>query len=112
MSSEPEKVVTTEQQQQQQEEEYEVEISESGSDTSSSDLIEYKPSWLSVLRFSAVNLFFPFINGMMLGFGEIFANELGIRWGWIGAYNHPIRQRIDRDLIIQRQRLKQKKEES
>lgn len=33
----------------------------------------------------AINLFLPFVNGMMLGFGEIFAHELGFRWGWSAA---------------------------
>ncbi|ANB11775.1 Mim1p [Sugiyamaella lignohabitans] len=39
----------------------------------------------SILETSAINLFLPFINGLMLGFGEIFAHELGFRWGWSGA---------------------------
>ncbi|KAK9377779.1 outer membrane protein TOM13-domain-containing protein [Lipomyces chichibuensis] len=51
-------------------------------------------TYLSILRFSAINLLFPFINGMMLGFGEILANEIGIRWGFIGAELHPIRINI------------------
>lgn len=33
----------------------------------------------------AINLFLPFVNGMMLGFGEILAHELGFKWGWVGA---------------------------
>ncbi|KAK9462657.1 outer membrane protein TOM13-domain-containing protein [Lipomyces oligophaga] len=56
----------------------------------------------SLLRFSSIQLLFPFINGVMLGFGEIFANELGIRWGFIGADVHPmrinIRNQVDRRL--------------
>lgn len=29
-----------------------------------------------------INLVLPFVNGMMLGFGEIFAHEVCFRWGW------------------------------
>lgn len=38
-----------------------------------------------LLRRSAINLFLPFINGIMLGFGEIFAHEVGFRYGFVGA---------------------------
>lgn len=38
--------------------------------------------WLALTSKIAVNLFVPFINGLMLGFGEIFAHELGLTWGW------------------------------
>lgn len=56
---------------------------------SSSDspaLILYKPPtpW-SLLRGVAINLFLPFINGMMLGFGELFAHEAAFRLGWGGT---------------------------
>jgi hypothetical protein len=40
---------------------------------------------VSSLSSLAINLFLPFINGMMLGFGEILAHELGFKWGWVGA---------------------------
>ncbi|CAN6621089.1 mitochondrial import protein 1 [Trichomonascus vanleenenianus] len=40
---------------------------------------------------AVINLFLPFVNGMMLGFGEIFAHELGFKWGWVGARVHPLR---------------------
>jgi len=43
------------------------------------------PTILSLLRTTAINLILPFINGVMLGFGEIFAHELAFRWGWRGA---------------------------
>lgn len=43
------------------------------------------PSFKDILISSAINLVLPFINGMMLGFGEIFAHELGFKWGWASA---------------------------
>ncbi|KAK9354601.1 outer membrane protein TOM13-domain-containing protein [Lipomyces doorenjongii] len=70
-------------------------------------------TYMSILRFSAINLLFPFINGMMLGFGEILANEIGIRWGFIGAELHPIRTNIRKQ--VERNQLEEarkKKEES
>lgn len=43
------------------------------------------PSVKDILISGAINFVLPFINGMMLGFGEIFAHELGFRWGWSAA---------------------------
>ncbi|KAA8906092.1 outer membrane protein TOM13-domain-containing protein [Sphaerosporella brunnea] len=40
------------------------------------------PTALTFLRTAAINLILPFINGLMLGFGELFAHELAFRWGW------------------------------
>ena len=53
---------------------------------SSSPVILYKPPtpW-SLVRGVAINLFLPFINGMMLGFGELFAHEAAFRLGWGGT---------------------------
>ena len=48
-------------------------------------VLHKKPTLFSFLTSCAINLFLPFIHGMMLGFGEIFAQELGFRWGWSGA---------------------------
>ncbi|TGZ85392.1 TOM13-domain-containing protein [Ascodesmis nigricans] len=46
-------------------------------------MLLYKPpTALSLLRTTAINLILPFINGLMLGFGELFAHELAFRWGW------------------------------
>lgn len=46
----------------------------------------YKPPSLrDIIIKTAINCLLPFINGMMLGFGEIFAHELGFRWGWSAA---------------------------
>lgn len=40
------------------------------------------PTALTFLRSAAINLVLPFINGLMLGFGELFAHEIAFRWGW------------------------------
>ncbi|KAM0328608.1 hypothetical protein ACHAQA_005018 [Verticillium albo-atrum] len=54
--------------------------------SSSSPVILYKPpSVWGLLRGAAINLFLPFINGMMLGFGELFAHEAAFRLGWGGT---------------------------
>lgn len=47
--------------------------------------LTYGLPWLPVIKRLSVNLFIPFINGIMLGFGEIFAHELGLIWGWRSA---------------------------
>lgn len=39
----------------------------------------------SIFWSCAINILLPFVNGMMLGFGEIFAHELGFHWGWSAA---------------------------
>ncbi|KAF5867157.1 hypothetical protein ETB97_004078 [Aspergillus alliaceus] len=59
------------------------ELSES---TSSSPLILYTPPTIwSILRGAAINLVLPFVNGLMLGFGELFAHEAAFRLGWSGT---------------------------
>ncbi len=40
---------------------------------------------LKYLSRTAINLILPFINGMMLGFGEILAHEIGFRFNWSGS---------------------------
>lgn len=56
------------------------------SSTSSSPLILYKPpTFWSILRGAAINLVLPFVNGLMLGFGELFAHEAAYRLGWSGT---------------------------
>lgn len=54
--------------------------------SSNSPVILYKPptAW-SLVRGAAINLLLPFINGMMLGFGELFAHEAAFRLGWGGT---------------------------
>ncbi|KAL7652102.1 hypothetical protein ACMYSQ_009415 [Aspergillus niger] len=61
-------------------------ISGSQSSSSSSPLILYKPPTIwSILRGAAINLVLPFVNGLMLGFGELFAHEAAYRLGWSGT---------------------------
>ncbi|EMR10271.1 hypothetical protein PNEG_01537 [Pneumocystis murina B123] len=50
----------------------------------------YKKIW-SLIRSSLINMFLPFINGVFLGFGEIFAHEISIRWNILGARQRPHR---------------------
>jgi hypothetical protein len=54
--------------------------------SSSSPLILYKPPTLwGLVRGAAINLLLPFVNGLMLGFGELVANEMAFRLGWSGT---------------------------
>lgn len=56
------------------------------SPSSSSPVVLYKPPTMwSLIRGAAINLVLPFINGMMLGFGELFAHEAAFRLGWGGT---------------------------
>ena len=56
---------------------------ELSSSTSSSPMILYKPPTIwGILRGAAINIFLPFVNGLMLGFGELFAHEAAFRLGW------------------------------
>lgn len=45
-------------------------------------IIYQPPTIWSILRGAAINLLLPFINGMMLGFGELLAHEFAFRLGW------------------------------
>lgn len=45
-----------------------------------------------VIKRAGVNLFLPFVNGFMLGFGEILAHEVGFYYGWFGAKISPPRR--------------------
>jgi hypothetical protein len=59
------------------------EMSSSPPSTSSSPMILYQPPTIwGILRGAAINLFLPFVNGLMLGFGELFAHEAAFRLGW------------------------------
>ena len=59
------------------------ELSASPPSSSSPAVILYQPPTIwSIFRGAAINLFLPFINGMMLGFGELFAHEAAFRLGW------------------------------
>ncbi|KAL2829823.1 outer membrane protein TOM13-domain-containing protein [Aspergillus pseudoustus] len=67
----------------------------SSSTSSDSPLILYKPSitlW-GILRGAAINLVLPFVNGLMLGFGELFAHEAAFRLGWSGTKIFPTYRR-------------------
>src|SRR3954451_12309908 len=62
------------------------ELSPSPPSSSSSPLILYSPPTLwGLLRGAAINLLLPFINGLMLGFGELLAHEAAFRLGWGGT---------------------------
>ncbi|KAI9047198.1 hypothetical protein LZ554_008652 [Drepanopeziza brunnea f. sp. 'monogermtubi'] len=65
----------------------------SPSPASSSDsppLILYSPPTMwGLVRGAAINLLLPFINGLMLGFGELFAHEAAFRLGWGGTKVFP-----------------------
>ncbi len=56
------------------------------SSDSSSPLILYSPpTFWSIARGAAINLILPFVNGLMLGFGELVAHEAAWRLGWSGT---------------------------
>ncbi|KAI1435246.1 outer membrane protein TOM13-domain-containing protein [Xylaria sp. CBS 124048] len=57
-------------------------------------LVLYKPptAW-SLIRSTTINIVLPFINGLMLGFGELFAHEAAFRLGWGGARVFPSSRR-------------------
>jgi YidC/Oxa1 family membrane protein insertase len=62
------------------------ELSTSPPSSNSPPIILYRPPTVwSLMRGAAINLFLPFINGMMLGFGELFAHEVAFRLGWGGT---------------------------
>jgi len=57
------------------------------SNITSSD-VSYTENSFSILKFFgrlSVNLVLPFINGLMLGFGEIIAHEIGFHYNWTGS---------------------------
>ncbi|KAI8373684.1 outer membrane protein TOM13-domain-containing protein [Blakeslea trispora] len=45
------------------------------------------PTLMWVLKSTAINFILPFFNGVMLGFGEILANELVFKYGWFGYHS-------------------------
>lgn len=49
-------------------------------------MILYSPPTVwGLLRGAAINILLPFVNGLMLGFGELFAHEAAFRLGWSGT---------------------------
>lgn len=66
-------------------------VSASPPSSSSSPVILYQPPTIwTIIRGTAINLLLPFINGMMLGFGELFAHEAAFRLGWGGTKVRPL----------------------
>ncbi|RCI11638.1 hypothetical protein L249_7654 [Ophiocordyceps polyrhachis-furcata BCC 54312] len=62
--------------------------------SSGEPVILYRPPTMwSLVRGAAINLVLPFINGMMLGFGELFAHEAAFRLGWGGTKVFPLSRR-------------------
>ncbi|KAK5116139.1 hypothetical protein LTR62_008465 [Meristemomyces frigidus] len=54
-------------------------------------MILYQPPTLwSILRGAGINLLLPFVNGLMLGFGELFAHEAAFRLGWANTKIFPL----------------------
>ena len=45
-------------------------------------VIYSRPTFWTLVRGAAINLLLPFVNGMMLGLGELLAHEIAFRWGW------------------------------
>jgi hypothetical protein len=47
------------------------------------DTLPVRSRFLALLSSLSINFFLPFVNGVMLGFGEIFAKTVIVRWfGW------------------------------
>ncbi|KAL9069308.1 MAG: hypothetical protein Q9161_005588 [Pseudevernia consocians] len=66
------------------------EVSPSPPYSSSSPMILYSPPTIwGLLRGAAINVLLPFVNGLMLGFGELFAHEAAFRLGWSGTKIFP-----------------------
>ncbi|KAI9825745.1 MAG: Mitochondrial inner membrane protein oxa1 [Phylliscum demangeonii] len=79
--------------------------------SSTSPLILYSPPTIwSFLRGAAINLVLPFVNGLMLGFGELLAHEAAFRLGWGGtkysavaaarAYRHQPLHQLGRGFLL------------
>ncbi|EOD44988.1 putative mitochondrial import [Neofusicoccum parvum] len=71
------------------------ELSSSPSSSSSPVILYTPPTLWGLVRGAAINLVLPFINGLMLGFGELFAHEIAFRLGWSGTkmQSDPVRRR-------------------
>ena len=62
------------------------ELSPSPPSSSTSPMILYSPPTVwGLLRGAAINILLPFVNGLMLGFGELLAHEAAFRLGWSGT---------------------------
>ena len=61
-------------------------LSPSRPSSSESPMILYQPPTIwGLLRGAAINILLPFVNGLMLGFGELLAHEAAFRLGWSGT---------------------------
>uniref|UniRef100_A0A093XDT3 Mitochondrial inner membrane protein OXA1 n=1 Tax=Talaromyces marneffei PM1 TaxID=1077442 RepID=A0A093XDT3_TALMA len=70
------------------------ELSSSPPSTSSSPVIVYKPpTFWGLLRGTAINVVLPFVNGLMLGLGELLAHEAAFRLGWTNTKIFPTYRR-------------------
>ena len=77
------------------------ELSSSPPSSSTSPLIVYKPPTVwGLLRGAAINLLLPFVNGLMLGFGELFAHEIAFRLGWSNTKVSPSSARVRYRIFI------------
>lgn len=62
------------------------ELSPSPPSSLTSPMILYSPPTIwGLLRGAAINILLPFVNGLMLGFGELLAHEAAFRLGWSGT---------------------------
>jgi len=76
------------------EDEAEHQVDNHSNNNNNHTLILYDPpTFLTLFRSAAINLFLPFINGLMLGFGELFAHEIAFRWGWSATNVFPLSRR-------------------
>ncbi|KAG9287530.1 hypothetical protein G9A89_019591 [Geosiphon pyriformis] len=65
--------------------------------------IYQNPKFTGFMTTFVVHFLFPFIGGVMAGFGEICANELAFRLGWFGSGNIPLHSRPDIPLGLRQQ---------
>ena len=69
--------------------------------SSSSPMILYSPPTVwGLLRGAAINLLLPFVNGLMLGFGELFAHEAAFRFGWSGTKVRTASQKSSNTIVV------------
>ncbi|KAF1812374.1 TOM13-domain-containing protein [Eremomyces bilateralis CBS 781.70] len=55
-------------------------------------ILYHPPTMWGLIRGATINLFLPFVNGLMLGFGELFAHEIAFRLGWSRTKVFPSRR--------------------
>lgn len=62
------------------------------------------PTIWSIFRGASINLFLPFVNGMMMGFGELFAHEWAFRLGWSETKVFPLSRRAGPGVEVREKR--------